>query len=97
MQNTAKITFCGGTGSVTGANFLFEIDNKPSGDHFLKGEIKFVNLAGPVAKVEVEAEGGELINLEVSNDRWRELSLKKGAAVYVRPKEMRVFTDDYSI
>jgi metallo-beta-lactamase family protein len=28
MQKTAKITFCGGTGSVTGANFLFEIDGK---------------------------------------------------------------------
>lgn len=28
MQNVAKITFCGGTNSVTGANFLFEIDNK---------------------------------------------------------------------
>jgi metallo-beta-lactamase family protein len=28
MPNSAKITFCGGTGSVTGANFLLEIDNK---------------------------------------------------------------------
>jgi metallo-beta-lactamase family protein len=28
MQNKAKLTFCGGTGSVTGANFLFEIDGK---------------------------------------------------------------------
>ncbi|MFA6524531.1 MAG: MBL fold metallo-hydrolase [Candidatus Paceibacterota bacterium] len=28
MSNIAKITFCGGTGSVTGANFLLEIDNK---------------------------------------------------------------------
>ncbi|HAS80744.1 MAG: hypothetical protein UR25_C0003G0054 [Candidatus Nomurabacteria bacterium GW2011_GWE1_32_28] len=28
MSGIAKITFCGGTGSVTGANFLFEIDNK---------------------------------------------------------------------
>ena len=28
MQSTAKITFCGGAGSVTGANFLFEIDDK---------------------------------------------------------------------
>lgn len=28
MSDTAKITFCGGTGSVTGANFLFEIDDK---------------------------------------------------------------------
>jgi metallo-beta-lactamase family protein len=26
MEKTAKITFCGGTGSVTGANFLLEID-----------------------------------------------------------------------
>ena len=28
MSATAKITFCGGAGSVTGANFLFEVDGK---------------------------------------------------------------------
>jgi metallo-beta-lactamase family protein len=28
MEKTAKITFCGGTGSVTGANFLLEVDDK---------------------------------------------------------------------
>lgn len=28
MAGIARITFCGGTGSVTGANFLFEIDGK---------------------------------------------------------------------
>ena len=28
MEKTAKITFCGGTGSVTGANFLLEVDGK---------------------------------------------------------------------
>ena len=28
MQNTARITFYGGTGSVTGANFLLEADGK---------------------------------------------------------------------
>ncbi len=28
MQSIAKITFCGGTGSVTGANFLLEADGK---------------------------------------------------------------------
>jgi len=28
MEKNAKITFCGGTGSVTGANFLLEIDGK---------------------------------------------------------------------
>ncbi|MBI2627714.1 MBL fold metallo-hydrolase [Candidatus Nomurabacteria bacterium] len=28
MPNIAKITFCGGTGSITGANFLLEIEGK---------------------------------------------------------------------
>ena len=28
MEKTVKITFCGGTGSVTGANFLLEIEDK---------------------------------------------------------------------
>src|SRR3989338_2304070 len=28
MSYVGKLTFCGGTGSVTGANFLFEVANK---------------------------------------------------------------------
>src|SRR4051812_41820360 len=28
MSHVAKITFCGGVGSVTGSNFLFEADGK---------------------------------------------------------------------
>lgn len=28
MEKTAKITFCGGTGTVTGSNFLMEVDGK---------------------------------------------------------------------
>jgi len=28
MSNIAKVTFCGGTGAVTGANFLIEVDDK---------------------------------------------------------------------
>lgn len=28
MEKTAKVTFCGGTGSVTGSNFLLEIEGK---------------------------------------------------------------------
>src|SRR3990167_472579 len=28
MEKNVKLTFCGGTGSVTGANFLFEIEDK---------------------------------------------------------------------
>lgn len=28
MEKTAKITFCGGAGSVTGSNFLLEVDDK---------------------------------------------------------------------
>ena len=28
MTNVAKLTFCGGVGTVTGANFLLEVENK---------------------------------------------------------------------
>ena len=28
MDNIAKVTFCGGAGSVTGSNFLLEADGK---------------------------------------------------------------------
>src|SRR3989338_4575374 len=36
MEKTAKITFCGGTGSVTGSNFLLEIDGHAEGRASIK-------------------------------------------------------------
>ena len=39
----------------------------------------------------------EMIDAEMTRERYRELELAEGEKVFVRPRNMRVFVGDYSI
>lgn len=59
--------------------------------------VKGVNTAGPLVRVELTSCWGDFFIVEMSQDRYRELEIKKGEEVFVRPKEKQVFMPDYSI
>ena len=49
-------------------------------------------------KVELRAtDSDQLINAELTTDRFAELALKSGDLVYVSASRVRVFTGDYAI
>ena len=51
-------------------------------------------------RVELErADNGELIEAELTRERYRELELQNGEPVFVKPRRLKVFLDgdDYSI
>lgn len=75
---------------------LLDIDLTP-GDHALGGKVKLINAAGPIVRVEVISDSGDLIQVELSQERYHWLNFKKGDYVFLRPKEVKIFTDDYSI
>lgn len=75
---------------------LLEIDRKPSEQAF-RAKIKFINAAGPFVKVEVVNDFGEMIQIEMSQERHQDLKLKKDEEVYVTPKQAKIFPEDYSI
>ena len=53
---------------------------------------------GPLVKVDLKRnDTGELLQAEVSRRWYREMALKPGDTVYVRPRNIRVFAEDYSI
>jgi len=57
-----------------------------------------INAAGAGVKVELSSsEFGALVNVVISRERLSELDLHPGDAVYVFPKRVRVFVQDYSI
>ncbi len=76
---------------------LFEVEKTASGNQSFKGTIKYLNPAGPIVKIEMISEWGDLINVEIPIGQYYELEIKKGDVVYVRPKEMKFFSDDYAI
>ncbi len=54
--------------------------------------------AGPTARIKLElAENGAYVEAQVSQETYRELDLKIGEQVFVKPRKVRVFPEDYSI
>jgi len=75
---------------------LLEIDRQPNGsagDRF-RARITHINSAGPLVKVEAVTEWGDPVHIEISQERFRSLALRKDEAVFVIPKDVRVFQAD---
>jgi len=75
---------------------LLEISRVPAEDAF-GATIRFIHSAGPLVRVEIEVNSGERASVELSQERFRELDLKKNEAVYVVAKEIKAYPGDYSI
>ena len=57
-----------------------------------------MNPAGSRVKVELRAtDSDQVINAELTAERFTELALKSGDVVYVSASRVRVFTSDYAI
>ena len=76
---------------------LLDIDHQPNGDTHFRARVEHINPAGPLVKVELVSEWGDSVEVEISQERYRALALKKDATVFVTPKGKQVFMDNYSI
>lgn len=67
----------------------------------IEAEIRHIQGAGAVARFELKRlDTGGLIEAELTRERYRELKLRAGERIFVRPRNMRVFLgeiDDYQI
>ena len=69
-----------------------EIEREGSGDQQFRARVVHVNAAGPLVKVDLTAEWGDPVRVELSQERFRALALEPGADVFVRPRDMSIFT-----
>jgi sulfate transport system ATP-binding protein len=64
----------------------------------IRAKVQHVNPAGSRVKIELRAvEDDQLINAELTTERYGELALKSGEVVFVSPSRVRTFGTDYSI
>ncbi|MBI1921043.1 MAG: sulfate/molybdate ABC transporter ATP-binding protein [Geobacter sp.] len=65
----------------------------------IESVVRHIQGAGAVARLELERlDTRELIDAELTRERYRELALRVGEAVYIRPRNLRVFAGgDYQI
>jgi sulfate transport system ATP-binding protein len=70
---------------------LLEIHRQSNGASNFRATIKHINSAGPLVKIEALTEWGAPVHVELSQEKFRELQLVKDEAVFIIPKELKVF------
>jgi sulfate transport system ATP-binding protein len=75
-----------------------EIDRSRQDSTALKAEIKHIQKLGPAVRVTLAIDGNDdFVEAELTRDVFQNLGLQHGEAVFVRPRQVRVFVDDYQI
>jgi len=69
----------------------FQISREPGGPNSFRAVVEHINPARPLVKLELLNEWGELVHVDISHQRFNELRLEKGTAIYVMPTQFKVF------
>jgi len=75
---------------------MLDLVREETQDSF-SGRILHINPAGPLVKIEVRSPTDSTILVELSQERYREIRPRKGENIYVRPKAMEQYAEDYVI
>ena len=72
-----------------------DIDRTPRADRSMAATVRHVNPAGAVVKVELLLRDHQtVVQANLSRERYQELKLSEGEAVYVVPRQLRIFVAD---
>ena len=62
-----------------------------NGEAAVTARVERIQSAGPQVRIELSGPAGEMITVELSHERYREMTLTRGQQVYVTPRQARVF------
>jgi sulfate transport system ATP-binding protein len=75
-----------------------DVQRHRNGGTSIEAVVRHVNPVGPVVRLELERDDtGDLIEAELTRERYLELELRTGERVHVKPRRLQVFVDDYAI
>jgi len=70
---------------------MLEIVTEPNGRQTFPATVKNINLAGPQVRIELVAQSGDLVHVDLGHERFKAHHLEVGSAVFIRPKEQKLF------
>jgi sulfate/thiosulfate transport system ATP-binding protein len=72
----------------------FEVATHRNGDPCFRATVSRVHSAGPNVRLEMVAESGEHLYVELPQDRFRAQHITRGSQVFVTPQNVTVFAED---
>ena len=73
-----------------------EIDTTRNGGPAFPARVARIHSAGPNVRLDLVAESGEPLCVELPQERFRSQNIEAGSLVYVTPRDIKVFTQDES-
>ncbi|OPY68803.1 MAG: Sulfate/thiosulfate import ATP-binding protein CysA [Syntrophorhabdaceae bacterium PtaU1.Bin034] len=74
------------------------VERHRSDGESLAAEIRHIHAIGPIVRVVLAVNGNtEEVEAELTREVFQNLALKKGETVFVRPRNVRIFVEDYQI
>lgn len=74
-----------------------DLDRKRNGEQVIEAVVRHVNFIGPLVRLVVAHNGDSPVDVVLTRERYDELQLKEGEKVFVRPKKLKVFVEEYVI
>jgi sulfate transport system ATP-binding protein len=68
-----------------------DIERSPSNSDSVAARIQRIQSAGPIVRVELSSDHNDSIAVEMTHERYRDLTIKNGETVYVKVRDVRVF------
>ena len=72
---------------------LLEIHGEADGAGCFRAQVTHVHAAGPIVKVELRTESGQIVRVDVPQDRFRARDVWRGAEVFVAPRTEGLFIE----
>jgi len=69
----------------------------PAGRGSFPAKVTRIHSAGPVVRLELEAETGEQVFAHIDHLRFQALGLGEGSRVFLLPRDLKLFTEDFSV
>ncbi len=70
-----------------------EIETRANGKKGFPATIGHIHVAGPQVRIDLTADSGETVHVDLSHERFRLLNLVVGQHVFVSPREINVYVD----
>ncbi len=71
-----------------------EITRHPNGANHFRATTKHIHAAGPFVKVEAITEWGAAVHVEMAQERFRDLALRKDEEVFITARDLAVFSKE---
>ncbi len=74
------------------------VERSPSDRESLPAEIRHIHAIGSIVRITLALTGSNVaVEAELTRNIFQRLALKEGEKVFIRPRHVRVFTEDYQI